>query len=121
MVDTAVRGQILVRMAINAVDRIDAVAVRDDVYHIRSCTVMAGGAGTDPVGRNIVLDGFDFSPVCDNMAGAAELPRCIIGKVIGADFHGVLIISMVAPLVSVTVGAGDLRAIDPLLNKLPDE
>ena len=66
-------------MAVEAYGRIGAES--DSVNHLLSRTVMAGGAGTCPVGRNIVLDSIDFRPGRHNMTFTAELSRRIIGKI----------------------------------------
>ena len=118
MVDIAVRGQILVRMAVQTMGRVGAQG--DGINDLLSRAVMTGGTGTDPVGGDIVLDAFDFSPVRHNMTVAAEQARRIIGEVIGADFHRMRERSMVGPLIRVTGDAGDLGPIQALLNGLPN-
>jgi len=52
-----------------------------------SGAVMTGGAGTGPVGGNIMFNTFNLRPVGHNMTVTAELARRIIGKVVGAYFH----------------------------------
>ena len=48
---------------------------------------MAGGAGTGPVGGNIMFSTFNLRPVGHNMTVGAGLARRIKGKIIGAYFH----------------------------------
>ena len=119
MVDTAVRCQFLVRMAVQAVGRVGLQG--DGVNDFLSRTVMTSGAGTGAVGVNIVLGTFDFSPVRHNMTVAAELARRIVGEVVGTNFYRVLKRTMVGPLVGVAVQAADLDAAQPLRNGLPHD
>ena len=49
---------------------------------------MTGGTGTGPVGGNIVLGSLDLCPGGHHMTLGAERARRIIGKVTGADCHG---------------------------------
>jgi len=60
MVGTAVNGQILVRVAIQAVGRVSTQ--RDRIDDLLARAVMTGRAGTRTVGRHIVLDPFDLGP-----------------------------------------------------------
>ena len=87
MVGTAVNRQQLVGMAVETNSGIGARA--DGVNNLLSRAVMTGITGADPVGRNIVLGAFDFSPVRHNMAVAAEDARRLIGKVVEeVQFYG---------------------------------
>jgi len=119
MVDTAVHGQFLVRMASQTIGRVGAVY--DGVHDLLSRTVMTSDTGTGSVGGNIVLDTFDFSPVRHNMTVATELPRGIVGEVIGADFHRMRKRTMVGPLIGVTSETADLGPVQTLLNGLTND
>ena len=119
VVDIAMRSQLLVDMAVQTVGRVGAQ--RDGVNHLLPQAVMTGGAGSGPVGVNIVLDGFDFFPVRHNMTDIAEQARGIKGEIIGTDFHRVLERTMIGPLIRVATETGNLAAIHALLNGLPDD
>ena len=71
MVDTAVSHG-LVRVAMQAVGRIGACC--DGANDLRSWTVMTGGAGTGPVGGDIMLSTINLRPGCDHMTAAAGSP-----------------------------------------------
>ena len=73
MIDTAVHGQLLVRMASQTVGRVGAQG--NGIYDLLSRTIMTGGAGTGPVSGNIVLDALNLCPVLYNMTVTAELTR----------------------------------------------
>ena len=84
MVDTTV-GRGLVRMTIQAMSRVGAQGY--GINDLLSRAVMAGSAGTGPVGGNIMLGAFDFRPVRHNMTFAAKSARRIIGKVTGTQYN----------------------------------
>jgi len=119
MVDRAMHGQLLVRMAIQTMGRVGLQG--DGVNNFLSRAVVTGGTGAGPVGGDIVRDPFDFSPVRHSMTVAAELPRGIIGEVVRADFNRVGEVAMIGSLIGMAIGTGDLSAVQPLLNHLPND
>jgi hypothetical protein len=70
MIDTAVHGQLLVRMASQTVGRVGAQG--NGIYDLLSRAVMTGGTGTSPVGGDVMLDTFDLGPGRNHMTAAAE-------------------------------------------------
>lgn len=116
MVDAAMRGQILVRMAIQAMGRVGAQC--DGINDFLPRAAVTGGTGSGAVGVDIVLDAFDFRPISHHMTVAAGLPRRSIGEVVGANFHRVGEIAMTGRLVGVAVQTRNLRATLTLLNGL---
>ena len=105
-------------MAIQAIGRVGACC--DGANDLRSWTVMTGGAGTGPVGGNIMYDAFDFRPVRNNMTVAAMEARRIEGEVVWTDFHWMRKETMSGHLIGVAEDTGYLGAIHPLLNGLPN-
>ena len=83
MVNTAVYGQFLVRMASQTVGRVGTCC--DGGHDLLSRAVMTGRTGTGPVGGNIMLDTFDLGPGRNHMADAAERTRSVEGEVAGAQ------------------------------------
>ncbi len=116
MIDIAVHGQLLVRMTIQTMGWVGKQIY--GVNDLLSRAVMSGDAGARPVGGDIVLDSFNFSPVGHNMTVAAELPRRIIGEIIRTNFHRMSKHSMIGPLISMTIETADLDLVQPLLNGL---
>ena len=86
MVDTAVHGQVLVRMAIEAVGRVNGIANGGD--HLRPRAVVAGGAGTGAVRGNIVLGAFDLGPGGHHVTVAAGRSRRFKGEIAGSLGNG---------------------------------
>ena len=82
MVDVAVRRG-LVRVAIQAVGRVGARG--DGRYDFWSRAVVTGGAGTGPVGGDIMLSALDLRPGRDHMTGAAGNP---VRQVTAAQANG---------------------------------
>ena len=85
VVNSAVYGQFLVRMAIQAMGRGDSRG--DDVLHLLPRTIVTGRTGTVPIGGDIVLDTLDLSPVRHHVTVTAELSRCTIGEVVRTNFY----------------------------------
>ena len=103
-------------MAIQAVGGIGAQS--DGVNDLLSRAVMTGGAGTGPVGGNVMLDALYLNPVRHHMAVAAESPRRIIGEVVGTDCHCMGKDTVTGRLVGMAVKAAYLDPVQALLNDL---
>lgn len=119
MVDIAMWGEFLIRMAIQAVGRVGALC--DGVNDLLPRAVMTGGAGADPVGGHIVLNANDFRPVRYDMTGAAKNARSIKGEIIGADFHRMRKRTMIGLFIRMAVDTDDLAPIQALLNGLSND
>jgi len=104
MVEIAVSRQ-LGRMAIQTVGGIGSS--RDGVDDLLSRAVMTGGAGTGPVGGNIMLGAFDLSPVRHHMTAAAG---CAVRKVAGTQGDCVGVRTMTNYFIGMAVGTGCLVA-----------
>ena len=103
-------------MAIQTVGGVGAQS--DGVNDFLSRAVMTGGAGTGPVGGDVMLDALDLSPVRHHMAVATERPRRVIREVVGTDRHRMGKGTVTGLLVGMAVKAAYLDPAQALLNDL---
>jgi len=82
MIDTAVHGQVLVRMTVKTVSRVGTQG--DSINHFLPWAVVAGGAGAGAVGGNVVLYALDLGPGRNHVTVAAGRSRGVKGEIAGA-------------------------------------
>jgi len=83
VINVAVNGQVLIRVAIQTVGRIGTKS--NGIDDFLTGTIMTSRTGTGAVGGDVMLNSFNLRPGRDHVAGTTGLPRCVIREIAGAQ------------------------------------